>query len=159
MGLFERLFGSKHEIPKDQDVDHPVLGPIHMDSDSSWFARSVSTIGCKGNPSVSIDGDASGPFDSSVATYQRLRSDWDSIKASVADTLLELNQNYFSEERSQMLVAADDIWPTAELLAVRVGLDGCFDLTYTFDWQRPSDDHQVTVCFEDWQCMGTSIDG
>jgi hypothetical protein len=130
-----------------------------MDTDTSWFAGSVASLGCKGSPSLSIDGNDAGPFAGSATTYQRIHSEWDSLRTMVAETLLELNHNYFSDHPAKMLDSADAIWPTAELLAMCVGPDGCFSLTYVFDWQIPGDGHQITAYFEDWESKGCSIDG
>ncbi len=159
MGLLDWLFGAKRSRRQVAAVDHPVFGSVFMDTDSSWFAETVDPLGCKGRPSVSIDGNESGPAEGSVATYHRLRSEWDSIGPLVAEVLLELNHNYFSEEPAMMLNAAEDVWPTAKLLSMSVAPDGRFDLTYVFDWQDSQDDHQVTVYFENWACKGSSIDG
>ena len=51
-----------------------------------------------------------------------------------------------------MLAVADDIWPTAELLAIVVGTDSRFDLIGNIRVM-------IIVYFENWKCTGTSIDG
>ncbi len=159
MGIFRRLFGSKKTRPLPSNVQHPVFGPIYMDTESSWFADSSDSIGCEGVPSVSIEGDDDGPFPGSVETYERLRSDWKSIAPVVAELLLELNHNYFSDEPSEQIHDPELLWESATLLAVCVGPDGDLSLTYTFNWQRPGDGHQITVYLKNWIPDGTSVDG
>jgi len=159
MGILERLFGNSGSKPVPVDTIHPIFGSIYMDTDSSWFAETSDPFGCKGNPSLSIDGDDTGPFLASVDTFRQLRDNWTSIASTIAETLLELNHNYFSDNPDKQLETADGIWDTAELLSVSVGPDGNASLTYIFDWQLPGDDHQITVYLEKWNPTGTSIDG
>ena len=96
MGILERLFGNSGSKPVPVDTIHPIFGSIYMDTDSSWFAETSDPFGCKGNPSLSIDGDDTGPFLASVDTFRQLRDNWTSIASTIAETLLELNHNYFS---------------------------------------------------------------
>jgi len=159
VGIFEYLFGRSKPTPAPADVVHPLFGPIYMDTASSWFAERTDPFGCGGTPSLSIAGGNEGPFPGSVETYRRLRDEWATIAPSIAETLLELNHNYFSDNPEKQLRAAMDIWSTATLQSLGVGPDGNIDLTYTFSWQRPGDDHSITVYLEDWVPQGTSIDG
>src|SRR3989442_1371553 len=96
MRFWGRLFGSTAKV-----LDHPVLGRMSWESRSGWRVDEVAPIGCRGKPSLSMVGDENGPTPECVATYQRLRQDWNSIGTNVAKDILELNQNYFSENRGR----------------------------------------------------------
>lgn len=159
MGIFSRLFGSKKTNLNSNEMNHPVFGPIYMDTDTSWFSESSMSIGCEGTPSLSIDGDENGPFADSATTYEKLKSDWESIAPKIADPLLELNANYFSDEPELQIRDTQCLWESATLLSICVGTDGNLSMTYTFDWQRPGDGHEITVYLENWNTKGVSVDG
>lgn len=154
MGFWKRLFGSTVKF-----IDHPVLGRMAWKSRSTWYLDEVAPMGCRGKPSLSLAGDANGPTPDCVATYQRLRRDWHSIGANVAQDIFELNQNYFSDAPGHGMHSADQVWESSELLAIDIYAEGNFSLTYRFDWQKPNDGHEVTIYFANWAPAGNSVDG
>lgn len=154
MGFWGRLFGSTAKF-----VDHPVLGRMAWESRSGWRVDEVTPLGCRGNPSLSVAGDEDGPTPDCVATYQRLRQDWNSIGTEFAKDILEMNQNYFSDDPGRGMQSADQVWDSSELLAIDIYAEGHFSLTYRFDWQDPNDGHEVTMYFENWVPAGYSVDG
>src|SRR5262245_39937463 len=93
MGFWGRLFGSTAKV-----VNHPVLGPMSWESRSGWRVDEVAPMGCRGKPSLSLAGDENAPTPECLATYQRLRQDWNDIGIQVAKDILELNQNYFGDD-------------------------------------------------------------
>jgi len=145
--------------PNPDDMQHPELGLIYMDTVESWFSDKIECIGCAGTTGASFCGDEHGPFPATMETYRRLKTDWSTLAPAIAQTLLELNHNYFSDEPERALKSADEIWSTAKMESFSVGPDGTFSLTYTFDWQRDGDLHIITVECEDFLPVGTSIDG
>jgi hypothetical protein len=139
-------------------LDHPLLGRITRES-NAWVVGRIAPLGCGGNPSLSLAGDDSGPRPECVATYQRLRDDWNSIAPNVARDIFELNQNYSDGTRERSLRSPDQVWSGAELLAIDIHDEGTFALTYRFDWQDTADGHEVTIRFADWRPAGAAIDG
>jgi hypothetical protein len=119
----------------------------------------VAPIGCRGKPSLSVAGDEKGPTPECIATYQRIRDDWNSIGAQVAADIFELNQNYFSDDPAHGMQKAAEVWDSSELHAIVISAEGEFSLTFRFDWQDPNDGHDVTIFFENWAPAGNSIDG
>lgn len=153
MGIWQKLLGKKPEI------DHPTLGRVRMQGKTRWSVDSVPPLGCKGDPELTLVGDETGPSEDAVHSYDRLRSQWESIAPDVASDLFELHQEYCEDLSLDVLASPDEIWPTARLHAIDVSGDGDFELVYTFDWQASQDDHVVLVHFEQWKPQGTSIDG
>jgi hypothetical protein len=154
MGFWGRLFGSTAKV-----IDHPALGRISSGSGSGWLVDEVNPIGSRGKPSLSIAGDENGPNPECIQTYQRLRDDWERIGEDVAKDIFELNQNYFSDEPGRAIRSPNEVWSSAELLAIDVYGGGKFSLTYRFDWQAPRDGHEITMYFENWTPTGSSVDG
>jgi hypothetical protein len=154
MGFWGRLFGSTAK-----SLDHPVLGRMSWEPRSGWCVDEVDPIGCRGNPSLSLAGDESGPTSESVATYCRLRQDWNNIGTELANDIFELNQNYFSADPAHGMQTANEVWKSSELLAIDIYAEGKFSLTYRFDWQDQNDGHTATMYFENWVPAGSSIDG
>src|SRR5262245_16627132 len=145
MGLWNRLFGSTSKV-----IEHPVLGRISREAHNLWTVDEIESLGCRGNPSLSLAGTEEGPAPECVTTYQRLREEWANIAPEIARDIFEQNQNYFSDEPLRALSSPEDVWPTSELLDISVYSEGGFSLTYQFDWQDAQDGHITTVYFENW---------
>lgn len=154
MGFWGRLFGSHTKT-----IDDPICGTMSWDSHSHWRVDEVAPVGCRGKPSLSVCGDENGPKRECVAIYQRLCDDWSSIGTQVAADIFQLNQNYFSDDPGHAMQSASEVWDTSELLAIAIDAAEKFSLTFRFDWQDPSDGHEVTMYFENWIAAGSSIDG
>jgi hypothetical protein len=153
MTFLRRLFGLG------ADLQHPLLGRISRDRKSGWRAERVEAICGRGSPSLWLTGDDTAPSHDSVSTYQRLREHWEGTKADLAEDILELNKNYFSDEPTRALQSPNEVWASAEHLAIAIDGDGDIALSFRFDWQDPRDGHEITIHFEKWKPAGISIDG
>ncbi|MBI1347713.1 hypothetical protein GC163_15670 [bacterium] len=155
MNLWEWIFG-----PPILRIDHQILGDIYSDDRGRvWHADEVQTIGCRGRPSLLIYGDKHGPFPVCVETYQQIYSGWSRIEPTISQEILQLNHNYVGENASEAIQSPELVWSSTELLGIGVEADGCFDLTYRFDWQKKSDGHEITMVFKEWEFQSYYIDG
>ncbi len=152
-------YARAHTRPASTEQQHAQLGKIYMDTDRTWCAEKVESLGCQGEPSLSIRGDQTGPDQSCVATYLRLRAEWAVVSPLVATAILEVNHSYFDRSPADQLQSADEVWATSKLLGIGVYVAGEFGLTYAFTWQHKNDSYITTIHFEDWKPAGMSHDG
>ena len=52
-----------------------------------------------------------------------------------------------------------DLWGTERLLSLRIFAAGDFTVTLRFDWQDPSDPHEITFYVEGGACITHTADG
>jgi hypothetical protein len=150
-------FFHRKNVPR--KLEHPQLGEMRSRDGKSW--RTVRETPFADQPCiVTVSGGEEGPSQEGLGWLRELSERYGEIQRLVEPHLFELYENYRSEEDEASLDTSEQLWATATLEGMSAETPSrSASFTYRFSWQDPEDGHLLTVYLDEWEVVGTSVDG
>lgn len=162
-GCGNKSDGQSNSKPSEGDFvffNHPVLGELYPE-DVDWCTDEADVSFHESPVQVCLaNGSEDGPSDSANAGYNWIAGNWREVLQTIEQQAFEFYRPYADAVTAVPRFAhPSDLWGTERLLSLRIFAAGDFTVTLRFDWQDPSDPHEITFYVEGGACITHTADG